>query len=1272
MEIEGNRSFHGNERFQILEELGAGAFGVVYRAFDQTRQHEVALKTIQRANPHSIYMFKQEFRSLTDVVHPNLAQFYDLFLDGDQCFFTMELVQGQDFLSFVRGANNPRTLETTLPTDNTVVQSPSQSLGTVPIGSEDDTVQIQAATWSQPPCKLTQEQLNRLDQGLSGLFNGVRALHAANILHRDLKPDNVLVTSKGRVVLLDFGLAYKHNVEVLGATSLGLGLVGTPIYMSPEQAKEKEVHEASDWYSLGVMLYQALTGRPPIMGSLLQLLEAKQKHESFRPSVVVSGVSQRLDDLCHGLLQRDASKRLKEIQIATFIESDGPDRKSPTTAVNGANIEFVGREEELNELTSSYRRVGRNSPILQLISGAAGVGKSEFVHHFLRSRAVGELNSFIVLHGRCYQHESVPFKAWDSIIDSLCRYLRRLPRLKAQLLLPNYLAALCQLFPVLLRVEVIAAAVEDSRRMAEDKAEIQRQAFTALKDFLGRLAAFRPLIIFVDDLHWGDEDSALLLEEIFHEDSAPGLFFIGAYRSEEHERSAYFRRLDGSNSFLQSAVARLPKIELKELKGAESAQLASVLLEGGDDSISQSIAREAQGNPFLLTQLVRFHKVQSTVVESGKSLSLGDLLRIRLARLSNAARAFAEVVALVARPIPMRLALKGAGITSLPAEDYAQLQAEHLIAARLDDIEELVESPHDRLATCLCAELGSDRRRELVERLAEIVSAEPNVDPEFLASFFLELGDREKTARYLTEAADQAFETLAFERAARLSRRALKGRGLSAGETLRLQRQLAEALSNVGDGLAASEAYLAAAQSAEGSARLELRGRAAQQLFSSGHFSRGRTVISQVAREIGLTLPRYSKWQFFLLLLRRGRLRFSLNQFSRQSDQSEEARLRVETCWVIAFSIVVADSKTCFDFLTRLQISAIQSGDARYLALGLLLDSWFQSVLGHHVSGERRRKLAIEMVMEVDDPYVEGISKCCLAFTNYYHGRWRASLEVIEDGLELFRERCKGAFWAMTLLHFARFLNLEWLGDILLISSLEERLLQEARRRGDLYLEYLSFHRARNLCLLVRDNVELAETEALTIDARWRKVTGESTGVTELYMIRSKIERLMYKGPGREAWHEIQRQWPLIERGGAYLSVRLNFLDIRARCALLCAWESQGSERNQFVREARTASKKSVHPQYPCYRHLNDMVEASLAFLKGNRARACGLLGAAREGLQREEVLLRGAIAKRCQGLILGDSGQKQVQEAELWLRDQGTRELDRLTSFYIAGDWSG
>ncbi|MDF1662206.1 MAG: serine/threonine-protein kinase, partial [Planctomycetota bacterium] len=293
--------------------------------------------------------------SLTDVIHPNLAQFYDLFLDDGLCFFTMELIEGQDFLSYVRGASRLESYKSTLPCDDTIMQAPAPNLP----GSEDDTIQLQGATALRSPCLLNPEALSRLDLGLAGLYSGIRALHAANILHRDLKPDNVMVTSKGRVVLLDFGLAYKYNTEVLGATSLGLGIVGTPIYMSPEQASEAEIDEASDWYSVGVMLYQALTQRPPIVGSLLQLLEDKQKTESFRPSDLVSGVSQRLDDLCHGLLQRDAAKRLNGIDIARFIEFGASIVKESTSGSEGSATEFVGREDELDKLSQAYRSVER-------------------------------------------------------------------------------------------------------------------------------------------------------------------------------------------------------------------------------------------------------------------------------------------------------------------------------------------------------------------------------------------------------------------------------------------------------------------------------------------------------------------------------------------------------------------------------------------------------------------------------------------------------------------------------------------------------------------------------------------------------------------------------------------------------------------------------------------------------------------------------------------------------------------------------------------------
>src|SRR5262245_39611934 len=192
-----------SQRFVLQRQLDAGAFGAVFEAQDLERHATVALKLMQRRDPAALLLFKQEFRTLTGIAHPNLVQFYELHSDGEHWFFTMELVRGRPFLEAVR----------------------------------------------TPPGEGPPFEEERLRDALRQLAEGLVFLHGAGKLHRDIKPSNVLVTDSGRVVVLDFGL-----VADIDASSQEAKGAGTPRYMSPEQAAARPVGPAADWYSVGVML----------------------------------------------------------------------------------------------------------------------------------------------------------------------------------------------------------------------------------------------------------------------------------------------------------------------------------------------------------------------------------------------------------------------------------------------------------------------------------------------------------------------------------------------------------------------------------------------------------------------------------------------------------------------------------------------------------------------------------------------------------------------------------------------------------------------------------------------------------------------------------------------------------------------------------------------------------------------------------------------------------------------------------------------------------
>ena len=355
--VRAQEHFPGTWRFRVIRRLGAGGMGVVYEVHDGARDEVVALKTLLQTGAADFYRLKREFRSLSDVAHPNLVCLYELFVEDDRCFFTMELVKGVSFIAYVRGADRAQRSDA------------------------------------------------RLVDALRQLIEGVSALHRGGKLHRDVKPSNVLVTPEGRVVILDFGLITELLPQNAG--SAGSVLAGTPAYMSPEEGTDTAPSEASDWYGVGVTLYEALTGAVPFAGTTFDVLREKRTSDPPAPAAVLPGVSADLSDICMGLLCRNPGERLSGAEALRRLSRDTappvPDATAAAASIRAAP--FVGRDGPLRALKEAFDAVIDGEAKAVCIHGPSGIGKSALVRRVLREFAT---RPGVVLSGRCYENESVP------------------------------------------------------------------------------------------------------------------------------------------------------------------------------------------------------------------------------------------------------------------------------------------------------------------------------------------------------------------------------------------------------------------------------------------------------------------------------------------------------------------------------------------------------------------------------------------------------------------------------------------------------------------------------------------------------------------------------------------------------------------------------------------------------------------------------------------------------------------------------------------------
>jgi eukaryotic-like serine/threonine-protein kinase len=1179
-------------RFALRRVIGAGGMGIVYEAYDRERRQIVALKTIRRASPGEVYYLKREFRGLSDVAHRNLVSLYELVVEGSQCFFTMELVDGVDVVSTLQ--------RTALPKRFTAIRDM-----------------------------------------FGQIAEGVAALHRHGRLHRDIKPSNVLVASDGRVVILDFGLITDTGAE---ASTLGVRIAGTPAYMAPEDIAGDAASELSDWYSVGITLYQALTGHVPFVGPFEDQYHFKTREDPPEPATVVGAVPPDLSSVCANLISRDHDRR-RAGRDALLRPGSPANRRSSRGPEADGETPFVGREAALATLGRAFSTVQSGRAVSVLVHGPSGIGKSALVRKFLdRVRLSFPV---VVLRGRCYEREAVPYKALDGIIDSLGQYLNSLSSAQRDGVLPRDLVALSQMFPALTQVDRSADA-PSLPPAGDDPVLLRRRGLAALRQLLTTLAA-QHVILFIDDLHWADADSVALLDELLRPPDAPPLLTFLCFRSEE----------SASQPFLQSLLSDIDgearvSLPLNPMSDVEATTLIESL--GVHTSIGSAdwvrMTHEAEGNPLLLKEVA--HYVADAGADAGESLTFAAMLRARLDALSPAARQFLDALAICGRPTPPQVVFDACGFAGDERPLVAGLRSAHLL--RSSGSTARVELYHDRIRSTLATFVPPGEAKSIHRAMADALVARQFLDPEDLFEHYVGADDPDRASAEAVRAAARASESLAFERAAHFYRRALAltPAAPGAGEW---KRSLAIALANAGRPAEAAAFYLEAADACDANQRIDLQRRAAEQLLVGGHIDRGLAVIRSVLSAVRVPLRRGPRSAFLSVMMARLRLwRRGLEFVPREEHQVAERDLqRIDTCWSIVAGLSMVDPIRAADCQSRHLLLALDAGEPYRVARALALQVGFQAA-GHGLIGKRsfvEPAEAQRVAERVGDPHAIALATLTAGMSAAMRSEWKRSSALCERALTLLREHCAGATWEINQAYFFFLGSLLYQGELREVSRQMPELLASARERGNLYFE-TELRTRMNLVWLAADEPDEGARQAREAIEAWAYKGFQRQHYN---LTLALVQTALYRGDADAAWQLISESWGPMKR--TFLlhipTLRVETSYMRARSALK---KAEGSaQRGKFLTIVHRDIRRIRREQMAWAEPVATLLGAAAAFCEGRRDQAARDLELAADRFARVDMHLYVAAARRRLGAIAGGAaGDAMIRSADDWMTAQQIR----------------
>jgi eukaryotic-like serine/threonine-protein kinase len=729
-------------RYEIKCMLGEGGQKFVYLARDPRldRRVVVALLKTEKLDADSVARLWREAQTMAQLGdHPNIVTVFDVGEEQGRPYVVSEYVEG---------------------------------------GSVEDLLK------SSPKRPLPLEQAVLVAQQVC---QALVYAHNRGFVHRDLKPSNVWLTKSGQAKLGDFGLALGLNVPNI---TIEGAIVGTLAYMSPEQALGRQAEPRSDLYSLGAMLYEMVTGVPPFCGdNPVAIVTQHINTPPVLPSSHNPATSQMLEHLILRLLAKaphdrpeNAAAVLKELS-AIMAAGPGPaqpavlqDSKSLARLAGGV---FVGREREMRELQEALHKTLSGRGQLVMLVGEAGSGKTRLAEQLATYARIRGAQVFM---GRCYEGEGAPaFWPWIQVVRA---YVKDMSATRLKTTMGPGAADIAQL------VSDVRERLPDLCAPPSLEPEQARfRLFDSFTSFLKNAGRLRALVLILDDLHWADAPSLMLLQFLVRDMSEASLLVIGTYRDTEL----------GRHHPLAQTLAELARHSLTKrmnVSGLTEADVARFIeLTAGvspSETLVSAVYRGTEGNPFFVNEVVKLLVEEGRLDEPTRRSALTiplpqgvrDVIGRRLDHLSETCNRVLMVASVIGREFnidELELLCDASGNELIQVLDEA-VAAKVIIETATPGQYNFV---HALIRDTLSRELTNTRRTRLHRRIGEALENLycKNLDAHVteLAYHFLQAaaaGNLDKAIGYSVRAAERANHLLAYEESADHYERALSALGL--------------------------------------------------------------------------------------------------------------------------------------------------------------------------------------------------------------------------------------------------------------------------------------------------------------------------------------------------------------------------------------------------------------------------------------------------------------------------------------------------------------